>query len=577
MARAAVLLATLSLGCTGLVHSRSDATQPPGLADAANPAGDVAPEPVAPHGPACEAPAPDNPSRYHHAVGYEAFVRSFMDSDGDGIGDLDGLASRLDYLNDGDPATDADLGIDLLWLMPVTESPSYHGYDVADYGRVEADYGGDAAFDRFVAEARRRGIRVVLDLVLNHSSSEHPWFVESAAGLSSARRDWYVWSPEKLDWQKPWGPGQTWFRKGDAWYYALFWQGMPDLNWRTPAVRDEMTAIAKAWVARGADGYRLDAVRYLVEDGPGAGQADAPDTHAHLRAFRAALAAERPDVLLVGEVWERTEVVAPYFGSSPSDEIGMLFDFDLAQALVQGIRSGRAGTVRDALCGRLRGWPAWGAAGTFLTNHDMVRVATEVEAGGPATLRLAAALLFGLPGTPWIYYGEEIGMRNGGSGDDAAKRLPMQWAAGDGAGFTTGAPWLEPASTAVADTVAGQTASPDSLLSLYRRLVRARAAHPALRAGATRVARADPAAPSLLVVSRESGDDRLLLVFNLSGKPAAAAIAPDAVPAATAFADLLGGQGATRASAASPLALGTLDAWGFRLLHAVPGTSAPAL
>jgi len=484
--------------CTGLVHTQATTTD-------IHAPGDATPEASAL---ACEAPQVPSPAWYHHAVGYEIFVRSFSDSDGDGIGDLDGLLSRLDYLND--PTGDKDLGVDLLWLMPIAESPSYHGYDVTDYRHVRKEYGGDQAFDRFISEAHKRGIRVVIDLVLNHSSSAHPYFQESASGPDSPRRDWYVWSPVKLDWQRPWGGGQTWYQKNGAWYYALFSKDMPDLNWKTPAVFNEMTDVARAWLGRGVDGFRLDAVRYLVEEGPGAGQADTEKTHEVLRAFRAALNAT--DALLVGEVWASAQVGAPYFGSSLSDELPMLFDFDLADALVQGIRSARAGLVREALCNRLSLWPAWGAAGVFLTNHDMVRVATALGDLPPEALRLAAALLFGMPGTPWIYYGEEIGMKNGPGDDDRAKRLPMQWDSGPLVGFTTGKPWANPAS--MDPNVAAQLDDPGSLLALYRSLIQVRRSHEALRIGSTRVLGDE----SLLVLERATPKETMLLVFNLSGE-----------------------------------------------------------
>jgi glycosidase len=213
------------------------------------------------------APAAPDGRWARDAIGYEIFVRSFSDSDGDGVGDLPGLTARLDYLNAGDPGSDADLGVDLLWLMPITASPSYHGYDVTDYRAVAADYGTLADFDALVAAADARGIRVITDLVINHTSSAHPWFLDARSGPAAAHRDWYVWRDAFADWQRPWGGGPVWYPAGGAWYYALFWQGMPDLNFQTPAVRAEMAAIAAFWLDRGAAGLRLDAARDLVETG----------------------------------------------------------------------------------------------------------------------------------------------------------------------------------------------------------------------------------------------------------------------------------------------------------------------
>ena len=258
------------------------------------------PPPVVPPAPA-DGVAAD--AWWNGAVFYEVFVRSFADSDGDGKGDLRGLLAKLDYLNDGDPATTADLGVDALWLMPVFESPSYHGYDVVDYRAIERDYGTAADLDALVVAAHARGVRVIVDLVLNHTSVEHPWFRESASSPSSPRRDWYLWSPTDLGWTQPWNPesGSCWHERNGAFYYALFWSGMPDLNYRTPAVREEAKAIASFWLARGVDGFRLDAARHLVEDGPGPALVDTPETHAFWKEFAAHVRSVKPDAVLVGE------------------------------------------------------------------------------------------------------------------------------------------------------------------------------------------------------------------------------------------------------------------------------------
>lgn len=270
-------------------------------------------------GPAlAQAPAP--PWQLDWAEGtvfYEVFVRSFADSDGDGIGDFRGLTSKLDYLNDGKPGTSSDLGVGGVWLMPVFRSPSYHGYDVTDYEHVNPEYGTEEDFDRLLAEAHRRGIKVIVDLVMNHTSSTHPWFVEAAADTASAHRDWYVWSDRDLGWGQPWNPvGPTWHPSTHGWYYGVFWSGMPDLNFRNPAVRAEMLRIADLWLARGVDGFRLDATRHLIETGPGAGESDADETHAFLRQLSAHIRRVRPDALLVGENWTDTATIAPYFGSA---------------------------------------------------------------------------------------------------------------------------------------------------------------------------------------------------------------------------------------------------------------------
>ena len=231
-------------------------------------------------------------------------MRSFQDSDGDGKGDLKGLSSRLDYVK--------DLGVDALWLMPVFDSPSYHGYDTTDYEKINPDYGTNGDFERLLAEAHRRGMHVVVDLVLNHTSWKHPWFVESASSPGSPKRDWYVWSATDLHWPQPWNANSdTWHEKNGAYYYGLFWAGMPDLNYRTPAVREEAKRIASLWLSRGVDGFRLDAARHLIETGPGEhGQNDTPETHAFWKEFAAYVRSVKQDAVLIGENWTETPIIA---------------------------------------------------------------------------------------------------------------------------------------------------------------------------------------------------------------------------------------------------------------------------
>jgi glycosidase len=474
---------------------------------------------------------------WNGAVVYELFVRSFQDSNGDGKGDLQGLIDRLDHLNDGDPSTTTDLGVDAIWLMPIQPSPSYHGYDVTDYDGVNPDYGAPADLDRLVAECHRRGIKVILDLVLNHSSSQHPWFLDSSSSAFSARRDWYLWRGSDPGWQQPWttsGGSSTWHAMGGAFYYGVFWGGMPDLNWTNAAVRSEMGAVASRWLGRGADGFRLDAVRYLVENGGGSYQQDQPETHRFLKEFAAGVRAAKPDAMLVGEAWADTATIAPYYGSTGTvpggDELPLLFDFPLADAVVSGVASGTASGIAAALDAAWRTYPRGAADAPFLTNHDQVRVATRLGAD-PARLRLAAAILLTLPGTPFLYYGEEIGMQNGTCAGDECKRTPMAWDATAGGGFTTGTPWWPPAPGGA--SVAAQTADPASLLSRYRQLIRARGASPALRRGEL-TAIAGPAS-GVLAFARSGGGETVLAAHNLGGGFASATLA---LPGATAEAIL---------------------------------------
>jgi len=459
------------------------------------------------------------------AVFYEVFVRSFQDSNGDGKGDLKGLISRLDYLNDGNPATATDLGVDALWLMPVFASPSYHGYDTTDYETISRDYGTNADFEQLITEAHRRGIKIVIDLVLNHTGVGHPWFRESASSPSSPKRDWYVWSTTELHWGQPWNSAaETWHERRGVWYYGLFWGGMPDLNYRTAAVREEMKRIAALWLSRGVDGFRLDAARYLVEDGPGPGQADTPETHAFWKEFAARVRSVKPDAPLIGENWSDTELIAPYYGDTSAvpggDELPLNFDFPLASQIVQGVLGGSADGIAAKLEEVKRTYPPGATDVPFLTNHDQRRVASELR-NDPDKLRTAAAVLLTLPGTPFLYYGEEVGLQNGPETADEDKRTPMPWDSSQGGGFTTAEPWHDFAPGRETANVAAQTGDPGSLLSRYRNLIRARHASAALSRGALEVL---SGSGPLLAFLRREGTERVLVVHNLGGQPQVATL-----------------------------------------------------
>ncbi len=473
---------------------------------------------VASAAPPCTGPAAASGAWYRDAVFYEVFVRSFQDSDGDGIGDLNGLTSRLDYLQ--------DLGVTALWLMPIFESPSYHGYDTTNYCAIDRDYGTLADFERLAAEAKKRGIRLVLDLVMNHSSNRHPWFVKGKRGPGHPHHDWFVWGRSAPKWGRPWDSNaEVWHRVGDTdrYYYGLFWGGMPDLNWANPKVEAEFTDIAWYWLDRGAAGFRLDAARYLVENGGGKQQADQPETHAIWRRLRAALSKNHPDVLLVGEVWTDLKTTATYFGADGKDELNMLFDFDRMNALRTGLEDGDAAPLQKALCGALEAQPRTGKAsyGTFVTNHDLHRQANDLT--DPRQQRLAAGLLLTLPGVPFVYYGEELGLADGPGEGDIAKRAPMRWDDTAHYGFSTAAPWTSPEgerNKAVA-SASQQSRDPGSLRSHYRRLIHLRRRSPALSRGATTVLRLAHEGGSPLAWVRHTGDDkeRVVVVANLSAQP----------------------------------------------------------
>lgn len=488
----------------------------------------VTPRPA--DGPAAAAPSPLDPRALPGwaagAVFYEVFVRSFRDQDGDGKGDLPGLIASLDYLNDGNPATSDDLGVDALWLMPVFASPSYHGYDTTDYETINPDYGKNADFERLCDQAHRRGMRVVIDLVLNHTSNKHPWFLEAAASPSAPHRDFYIWSPTQLPWGQPWNPaGQTWHQQGDSFYYGLFWRGMPDLNFKNPAVRAEARRIADLWLARGVDGFRLDASRHLIETGPGdSGQNDTAETHAFWREFAAHVRSVAPAAVLIGENWTETPIIARYYGDTSKvpggDELPLNFDFPLAGRIIASARQGQAAPVATKLEEIAATYPPGATVVPFLTNHDMRRVASELQ-GDAGKLRSAAAVLLTLPGTPFLYYGEELGMQNGPGGEDEWKRTPMAWDGSEGAGFTRGKPWHAFAPGRERENVAAETGDPGSLLSHYRRLIRARHASSALRRG--RLELLSREGPVLAYLLRD-GAEQALVVHNLGGEPTTATL-----------------------------------------------------
>jgi alpha-amylase len=410
---------------------------------------------------------------WNDRVFYEIFVRSFFDSDGDGMGDFQGLTSKLDYLNDGNPETHDDLGITGIWLMPITDSPSYHGYDSVNYRSINPDYGTMADFQTFLAEAHARGIKVIIDYVMNHCSSQHPWFVASAAN-DPYYRDFFRWSASDPGQVGPWGQ-EVWHHDPPDWYYGLFGSSMPDLNYETQAVKDSMFATATYWLDTvGVDGFRLDAVLYIIEEGDKLQNTQSTlnfwaDYNAHVKSVR-------PDAFSVGEAWTNTSTVLKYV---TQDRLDTCFEFDLSYAMVGAAGNGDAGWVGYKANEVYHVYPYLQYA-TFLTNHDQDRSFTVLgEDQGKA--RTAAAIYLTQPGVPFVYYGEEIGMT--GSGDHLNIRRPMQWSDGVNAGFTTGTPWepVDPNHTIY--NVADEDAVSGSLLNWYRKLIDVRNQSPALRQG----------------------------------------------------------------------------------------------
>lgn len=467
---------------------------------------------------------PDDPA---NGVYYAVFVRSFLDSSGDGVGDLQGVRAALDHLE--------WLGVTGIWLLPIHPSPSYHGYDVLDYGRVHPDYGTLDDFVALVDDAHARGMRIVLDLVVNHTARGHPAFGRALAG-DPAAREVYVWSDERLPWRGTYG-GPAWHAAGDGTsYLGLFEGGMPDLNHRNPAVTEAMLDVAAAWVALGADGFRVDAVQHVIEGEDGT-IANTPENVAWVGAFNAALRERAPGAFVVGETWTSTPAIAAYHRAG----LDMSFNYPLWRTTIASVANRSAIDLRAQLEQDEAAYGADARRGTFLGNHDQIRHATLLSPlrRDEARLRLAATLLMTVPGTPFLYYGEEIGMPNAPGDDDRAKRTPMRWTATPDGGFTDGTPWRAPSTDDPRISVEAQRADEDSLLHHYRRLVALRRGSPALAHGRLEVVPGLPS--SVLGFWRIESEERVLVLANLG---AAAALVPaDALGAGEGvIVDLLSGE-----------------------------------
>ena len=402
---------------------------------------------------------------WRDAVVYQVYPRSFQDSDGDGVGDLRGIAARLDHL--------VELGVDALWLSPIYPSPlADFGYDVSDYTGIDPVFGDFGDFDHLVAEAHRRGLRLLMDLVPCHTSIEHPWFRE--------RPDWYIWADRPNNWISTFG-GSAWAPRDGRFYLHSFYPEQPDLDWRNPAVVEAMQGVLRFWLERGADGYRIDAIDRLMKDpelrdDPPASEPfglplrddegklalsnsrNAPDTGAAVARIREACG----EAFLVGEVYLPSAKWQPYL-----EHLDAAFSFELLHAPWD------AALLRRAIDGAIAtGGPAW-----VMSNHDFGRLPTRF---GRENQRAAAMLLLTLPGPAFLYQGDEIGLGAGPGArpphDRAGRdgfRHPMQWEAGPLGGFTTGTPWLPPVDPDERN-VAAQREDPGSVLSLVRRLIAVR-------------------------------------------------------------------------------------------------------
>jgi glycosidase len=425
----------------------------------------------------------------------QIFVRSYQDSDGDGVGDLRGLISRLDYLR--------DLGVKGLWLMPVTASQDGdHGYAVADYRAIEKAYGTLADFDELLKQAHARGLGVVIDYVINHSAASHPLFQQSRSSPGNPYRDWYVWQDPAPDGWSIYG-GNPWRPSAHGAYFAPFSDTMPDFNFRLPAVVAFHEDNQRFWFNRGVDGLRFDAVGHLVENGPQAWN-NQPENHPLMARMRALADAYRQRTIVC-----ESPADARAFAAATS--CGSAFAFGLSGSLV-GAARGEPRAIQ-AVGDYFKTAPA--SMAPFLANHDAFagrRVADQLQ-GDAAQLKLAAATLLLLPGRPYLYYGEEVGMTGAATlRGDTQLRTPMSWTADPArAGFTTGAPYRALAANVVTHNVAAQVADPQSILNVYKALLKLRNTLPSIARG-----RYEAAAVSGQALSwqRRLGDETTLVLIN---------------------------------------------------------------
>ena len=439
-------------------------------------------------------------------VTYEIFVQSFQDSNGDGIGDFNGVIQKLDHVK--------ELGANAIWFMPIMPSPTYHKYDVTDYKAVHPDYGTMEEFKNLIAEAHKRDIKIVIDMIINHTSTEHPWFQESKSGRDNPYRDYYVWAQKDTiadflnkktitldsDNIRQWhDPGQ-----GEDYYYGFFWGGMPDLNFDNPKVREEIYEIGRFWLEEvGVDGFRLDAAKHIFPD-------DRPlDNHAFWKEFREKMEAIKPDVYLVGEVYDKKEIVAPYLPGLPA-----LFNFDFHYTLLETMNTGDgmllAKKQKDILDFYQGITPNFIDA-TISSNHDQPRLLNELGSD-PDKYKQAISVLLTMPGAPYLYYGEEIGML--GLKPDENIREPFLWDIKEkDSGRAT---WIDAkySTDKTVTPLAVQKQDPKSYFNHYKALIKLRNSYPALAIGTLELPDAEYP-KSIMAYTRKSGEQEIFVVHNV--------------------------------------------------------------
>ncbi|MBL0954280.1 MAG: alpha-glucosidase [Leptospira sp.] len=491
---------------------------------------------------------------WKEAVIYQIYPRSFQDSNGDGIGDLEGIIQRLDYL----AGSKDSLGIDAIWLSPVYPSPMFDfGYDISDYEEIDPVFGDIQTFKRLLNEAHKRGIRIIMDLVVNHTSHLHPWFIESRSSVNSPKRDWYIWKQANHN-----GPPNNWLGAfgGSGWeydkrtgeyYFHSFLKEQPDLNWRNPDVEDAIFRMMKYWLDMGVDGFRLDVVNLYVKDeffrnnasyfmkGPRpydkqvhTYDRDRPEMHGILRRMRKLLDSYSEKRMFVGEIMQDFpgNVLLPATYCGRNDELHLAFNFMFlfspwkAERFYQIVKDFESALGED-------NWPNY-----TLSNHDFPRHITRYEKGDETLDRakLAACMMLTLRGTPFLYYGEEIGMKRqkvpfNKIQDPVGKRywpfhpgrdperIPMPWDGSDTTGFTTGKPWLPLYEDSNTLNVESQKQDPNSLFFTYKKLIQIRKERKSLRKGKLKILLSDD--KQALYYRRRDGKEETYIFLNFSSKP----------------------------------------------------------
>ena len=443
-------------------------------------------------------------------VFYEIFVRTFVDTNKDGVGDLKGVIKKLDYLQ--------GLGVRGIWLMPITDSPSGHGYDTTDYYKINPQYGTMADLKKLTKEAHKRNIKIIMDLVVNHTSNEHPWFIDASTDANSKYRDYYTFAKPGQDTSNfnPWGGEIAWHVSPTGLYKGVFNSSMPDLNFDNPAVRTEIKNIGKYWLKNGIDGFRLDAAKHIYEDFEES--KEDPNTAkknvAWWQEFRASMNEVNKKAMLVGEIWDDPAVVAPYLNNA----LNSGFNFKSANLIIQSINDGYDSTDFVNQLTEIYNTYKESSKGTyvdapFLSNHDQTRVMSALN-GDKKKAKLAASILMTLPGNPFMYYGEEIGMKGLKEFGDEALRTPMKWTKKKTKEQTT---IYETNFTQSKSTnVQSQIKDKDSLLSFYKKVIKTRNKNIALSDGSMQAYKVNK--DSVLSWTRDYKNKHVLVLHNLGEK-----------------------------------------------------------